>query len=152
LGSRAGLTAAGAFASLALLVGCGGGSDDDTTTPSTNPEPTVSVASPNATLPAGKVESQPGGAGDEQPNVVEVTLKIDDKLIDPPDTSVPAFFTVRLNVSSGDGRSHTIGFRGKRATVPEHGSVQLTVEGMKAGLYPLTVDGRAGAATITATS
>jgi hypothetical protein len=143
----------GALAVLALA-GAGCGSDDggDTSpTPSTNAPPTV--ITPTATAPAtppGTVESQPGGAGDEQPMVAPATFQIEDDFADPPDVSVPAFFTIRVTGVSADGKVHTIGFQGQSAKVPAGGKASFDVEGLKAGVYPVTIDGRTGAATITA--
>jgi hypothetical protein len=147
---------AGALAVVALAVaGCGSDGGGDTTTPSTNAEPTVSTppATATATAPAtrpGTVENQPGGAGDEQPAVVPATFQIEDDFADPADVSVPAFFTIRVTGVSADGKVHTIGFQGQSAKVPAGGKASFDVEGLKAGVYPVTIDGRAGAVTITA--
>lgn len=144
----------GTLAALAL-VAAGCGSDDGTTTtatPSTNPEPTVSTPTPTATAPAtrpGTVESQPGGAGDEEAAVLPATFKIDGNAVQPPDVAVPAFFTIRVTGQSADGEPHTIRFQGKTAKIPPAGKASIEVEGLKAGIYPVTIDGRTGAATIT---
>ena len=148
-----------ALAVLALAVAaCGsddGGDTDTTATPSTNAPPTVSTppAPPTATAPAtppGTVESQPGGAGDEEPAVVPATFQIEDDFADPADVAVPAFFTIRVTGVSADGKAHTIGFEGQSAKVPPGGKASFDVEGLRAGVYPVTIDGRAGAVTITA--
>jgi hypothetical protein len=146
----------GALAVLALgLVGCGSdGGDDTSSAPTTNAEPTVSVpTTPTATAPAtrpGTVESQPGGAGDEQPNVAPATFQIEDDFADPPDVSVPAFFTIRVTGVSADGKVHTIGFQGQAVKVPAGGKASFDVEGLRAGVYPVSIDDRPGAVTITA--
>jgi hypothetical protein len=152
---------AGALA-VTALVAAGCGSDDGdgggtatsapTPAPSTNAAPTVSVPTPTATAPAtrpGTVESQPGGAGDEQPAVVPATFKIDGNAIAPPDVAVPAFFTIRVTGQSSDGQAHTIGFQGQSVKIPPAGKASFEVEGLRAGIYPVTIDGREGAATIT---
>jgi hypothetical protein len=146
-----------ALAVVALAVaGCGSDDGGDaTTTPSTNAEPTVSTppATATATAPAtrpGTVENQPGGAGDEQPAVVPATFQIEDDFADPPDVSVPAFFTIRVTGVSADGKVHTIAFQGQSAKVPAGGRASFDVEGLRAGVYPVTIDGRPGAVTITA--
>jgi hypothetical protein len=155
LASRRALVS-GALAVLALAVaGCGSDGGDTASTPSTNAQPTVSVAPPaaTATTPAtrpGTVESQPGGAGDEQPAVVPATFQIEDDFADPPDVSVPAFFTIRVTGVSADGKVHIIAFQGQSAKVPAGGKASFDVEGLKAGVYPVTIDGRTGAVTITA--
>jgi hypothetical protein len=149
---------AGALATVALVAaGCGSdGGSTSSTPPSTNAQPTVSVPTPTptptATAPAtrpGTVESQPGGAGDEQPAVVPATFKINSNFVDPPDVSVPAFFTIRVTGQSGDGKAHTISFQGTSVKVPPGGKASFDVEGLRAGIYPVTIDGRPGAATIT---
>jgi hypothetical protein len=154
LASRRTLASA-TLAVLALAVAACGSDDggDTTTAPSTNAEPVVTAPPPTATAPAtrpGTVESQPGGAGDEEPAVVPATFQIEDEFADPPDVAVPAFFTIRVTGVSADGKPHTIGFQGQSAKVPAGGKASFDVEGLKAGVYPVTIDGRSGAATITA--
>lgn len=154
--------AAGALAVLALAAAGCGDDDGDVTAPATNAEPTVSLPAststptptptPTATAPAtrpGTVESQPGGAGDEQANVVPATFQIEDDFADPADVAVPAFFTIRVTGVSADGKVHTIGFQGKSAQVPANGRASFDVEGLAKGVYPVTIDGRPGAVTIT---
>jgi hypothetical protein len=144
-----------ALVAVALVAaGCGSDGGSTSSTPSTNAEPTVSVPAATATAtapasPPGTVESQPGGAGDEQPAVVPATFKINGNFVDPPDVSVPAFFTIRVTGQSGDGKAHTISFQGSSAKIPEGGKASFDVEGLRAGIYPVNIDGRPGAATIT---
>ncbi len=63
--------------------------------------------------------------------------------------AVPAFFTIRVTGQSADGEQHTISFQGKSVKIPPAGKASFDVEGLKAGIYPVDVDGRIGAATIT---
>ncbi len=109
----------------------------------------VPATTPTSSRPPGTVESQPGGAGDEQPMVVPATFKIDGNFADPPEVDVPAFFRIRVTGESKDGKQHTIAFQGTSVTVPAGGKASFEVDGLKAGLYPVTVDGRTGAATIS---
>jgi hypothetical protein len=95
---------AGALAGVALVAAGCGSDDGDSTAPSTSAAPTVSIPSATATAPAtrpGTVESQPGGAGDEEANVAPATFQIEDDFADPPDVAVPAFFTIRVTGVSG---------------------------------------------------
>jgi hypothetical protein len=152
LASSRTLTAAALVVVALVAAGCGSDGGSTSSTPSTNAQPTVSVPTPTATAPAtrpGTVESQPGGAGDEQPAVVPATFKINGNSVDPPDVSVPAFFTIRVTGQSTDGKAHTIGFQGTSVKVPPDGKASFDVEGLRAGIYPVTIDGRPGAATIT---
>ncbi len=112
--------------------------------PTTAPAPAVTTPGPTTTSP----EDQPGGAGDEQPAVVPAVFTIAAGGVTPPRVEVPAFFTIRVTGVSQDGQAHTIAFRGKSADVPAGGRASLRVTGLKAGEYPVTIDGDAGAATI----
>lgn len=113
----------------------------------------VPAQTPTATAPStrpGTVESQPGGAGDEQANVIPATFQIDETFALPVNVDVPAFFTIRVTGVSHDGKAHTIGFQGESAKVPAGGQASFDVEGVKAGVYPVSIDNRPGAVTITA--
>jgi hypothetical protein len=68
--------------------------------------------------------------------------------VTPPEVEVPAFFSIELVGISRDGHPHILGFRGVEVRVPAGGRGSATFEGLRSGRYPVTVDGRAGAATI----
>ena len=139
------------MSALALAAaGCGGDDSGDTTPATTNtPAPTTN-AEPTVTTPPGTVESQPGGAGDEEAAVVPATFRITGDAATPADVAVPAFFTIRVTGVSSDGKAHTIAFEGQSAEVPAGGRASFDVEGLRAGTYPVAIDGRPDAATITA--
>lgn len=141
-----------ALAAAALMVaGCG---DDDGPSTATTPPPPVTAApapepEPEAEpLPEGEVEQQEGGAGDEVPMAVPARLRIDGTSVRPKRVSVPAFFTIRVIGVSADGEPHRVEFQGGAVDVPAGGRASFDVEGLRDGSYPVTIDGREGAATI----
>jgi hypothetical protein len=145
-------TAAAILAALALLVasGCGdSGSGDDggsTASTATTTGPSTTTAPP-ATATTGP-EDQPGGAGDQAGTIVRATFTFADGGVTPAQVAVPAFFKIRVTGVSQDGKPHTISFQGGHADVPAGGHASFKVEGLKAGRYPVTIDGSSGAATI----
>jgi hypothetical protein len=164
--------AAGAIAVAALLVVSGCGSDDPGAgsathgvgTPATATgtgllPPTTSTpaaaATATATTPATtptSPEDQEGGAGDEQAAVVPATFTFAAGGVRPARVEVPPFFTIRLSGVSDDGRAHRIGFQGRTIAVPSGTTRSATFTGLKAGTYPVDVDGAAGAAQIVVTA
>jgi hypothetical protein len=79
------------------------------------------------------------------------TIGAGDKLT-PPTVSSPAFLAVALTVVSGDGKSHRVLLRTPTPhalTVPAHGRASVLIPGLRAGSYPLEIDGaRHGALSI----
>jgi len=142
-----------ALAAALLAAGCGGDDDGAATTAAATPTATAPAATvapePAAEpLPEGEVEQQEGGAGDEQPIAVPARLRIDGTTVRPPRVSVPAFLTIRVIGVSADGEPHRVEFQGGAVDVPAGGRASFDVEGLRAGRYPVTIDGREGAATI----
>jgi hypothetical protein len=69
----------------------------------------------------------------------------------PATVSSPAFIAIRLTVVSADGNSHHVVLLGPRPSslsVPAQGQASALVPGLKAGRYPLQVDGVTRAALI----
>jgi hypothetical protein len=152
LASKRGLLGAALAVTALAVAGCGSDKGSDST-PSTNPEPTISVQTTplpaqTSTTPPGTVEQQEGGGGDESGNVVPVDFKVNENFVDPPSVDVPAFFRMKITVESADKKPHTVAFSGKQVTVPAGGKADFTVDGLKKGVYPVTIDGRTGAAVI----
>lgn len=168
MASRATALIGAALAAVLLAAGCGddGGGD---TVPATTTAPPATTQAPPPTADAGTVtappppatvtegrppptatspEDQPGGAGDEEAAVVPARLRISGTRVTPPEVAVPAFFTIRVTGVSADGEPHTIAFQGTTVDVPAGRRASFDVEGLRAGRYPVTVDGREGAATI----
>ena len=66
--------------------------------------------------------------------------------LSPATITAPAHIPVALTVISGDGRSHRVLVRTPVQyvlTVPAHGRGSILLTGLKAGRYPLDVDGTA---------
>jgi hypothetical protein len=62
----------------------------------------------------------------------------------PPTVSIPAFIAVAVSVRSTASGAHVIHVRTPRPvtiTVPGHGSASVMIPGLRAGTYPITVDG-----------
>ncbi|MBX5441208.1 MAG: hypothetical protein IRZ32_06730 [Solirubrobacteraceae bacterium] len=162
MASRRRTAAVAALAAAAALAGAGCGGDDGAATTATGPattgaaatadaEPAPATAAPRTEpAPAGTVEQQEGGAGDEEPARVTARLRIDGATVRPARVSVPAFFTIRVVGVSADGEPHRVEFAGGAVDVPAGGRAAFEVEGLRDGTHPVTVDGREGAAEIVA--
>jgi hypothetical protein len=59
----------------------------------------------------------------------------------PPTIIVPPQFPVELTVVSGDGRAHRVVLHGRSLTVPAQGRAETLINGLRAGSYPLRIDG-----------
>jgi hypothetical protein len=66
--------------------------------------------------------------------------------LSPSTVSAPAFLAVRLTVVSHDGQSHRVLVRTPtphQLMVPAHGHASVLIPGLRAGRYPLEIDGAA---------
>lgn len=135
------------------LAGCGssnsGGSGAGTTSPAgSTPTASIPLAPPpptDATTPTSKAktqtaspESQPGGAGDEQPIRVPATFLAGRGQLEPRSVSVPAFLAVQVTIVSGDSQPHVYDIEtptAHRLTVPAGGRAGVRIPGLKAGRY-----------------
>ncbi len=95
-------------------------------------------------------EEQPGGAGDEEAVRVPAEFTVGADGVSPATVSVPAFLTVELVVRSTDGRAHAVTVAGTTVQVPAGGSAARRLEGLKAGRYPIGVDGAASSSALVA--
>jgi hypothetical protein len=153
------------------LAGCGGGDDDAgtsapapaapapaRTTPAPAPAGTAAAPGTTATAPAATIpqdtrttggaspESAPGGAGDEQPIRVPAEFSLTGDQVTPGKVTVPAFLPVELRFRAADGRAHDVLVRTPtptRLSVPASGTATQVIDGLRAGLYLIVVDGRA---------
>jgi hypothetical protein len=121
-----------------FLAGCGGAnSSASSSTPTTSltiapltptsqttaTETTVTLTqTANARVPA-TFTINPGGA------------------VTPPTITVPPQFTVQLTVISADGRGHHAVLHGESLVVPARGKASTLIRGLRAGSYPLELDG-----------
>jgi hypothetical protein len=164
LASRRLIAAVAVGAAALAAAGCGGNdasSSVTTTTPTvatvttptqvTIPQTTPTATTPpaaTATTPSTSPETQPGGAGDEGGMRVPAAFTFAAGGVTPTEVKVPAFFQIELVGIANDGKAHTLGFQGETIDVPAGGRGQRTFTGLRKGTYPVTIDGRAGAATI----
>jgi hypothetical protein len=141
----------GLFALLLLALGGCGGDDEPTTTRAegTTSEQTTSTQetqtnAPNPeteTLPddgdgtgTGSPESQPGGAGDEEPARTLALFSGENGKITPPVVRVPAFISIRVELRSADGGEYSLDFGDKTIKVPgELSSASTTFDGLRPG-------------------
>jgi hypothetical protein len=141
----------GLLALLLLAVGGCGGDDEPASTRAegTVPERTTSTQetqtnAPNPeteTLPndgdgtgTGSPESQPGGAGDEEPARALALFSGENGKITPPVVRVPAFISIRVELRSGDGAEYSLRFGGRSIEVGAAlNSVSTTFDGLRPG-------------------
>ena len=72
-------------------------------------------------------------------------------MLTPPTVTAPAHIPVALTVISGDARSHRVLVRTPiqyALTVPAHGRGSILLTDLKAGRYPLDIDGTARGALV----
>jgi hypothetical protein len=60
--------------------------------------------------------------------------------VTPPTITIPAHLPVELIVIS-NGQAHRIGLRSTKLSVQPHAQAEALIDGLKAGSYPLKVDG-----------
>jgi hypothetical protein len=151
--------AAPVVAALALaLSGCGGDDEEQAATTETRPPPTAEPAptateetetegqaeteatdtepepAPGDAEPPESPEDQPGGAGDEEPARSLALFRGEDGRITPRTVRVPAFISIRVELSSEDGEEYGLTFEGETIRVGGGlGSVSTTIDGLRPG-------------------
>jgi hypothetical protein len=92
------------------------------------------------------VKNPAGGSGSAR---VPATFTIRASGVSPATVSAPAFLAVQVTAISADGQPHTVVVQvpGKQRTlsVPAHGRASVLIPGLKAGDYPVEIDGKARA-------
>jgi hypothetical protein len=126
---RPGLTAlAAAVALLPALAGCGGDDEEQAATTEAQPPPTAAETAPASP------EAQPGGAGDEEPARSLALFSGEDGRIAPRTIRVPAYISIRVELSSEDGEEYGLTFEGETIRVSGGlGSVSTTIDGLRPG-------------------
>jgi hypothetical protein len=149
------------------VVGCGGGNTGPGTTDPTASAPDATAPPPDATQPGtGPVTTPPttttaptptqttapGGDGGEQAVRVPASfVVVPGGRLRPPTITVPPFLAVEFSIRSSDGKPHRLVLHtpsphaldvaaGRRAAV--------RIPGLRAGRYPVTLDGRAAGALV----
>jgi hypothetical protein len=109
------------------------------------PAPTTTATAPTATtgVPSGGGESQPGGAGDEEPARTPAAFRVGAAAITPRKVTVAAFLAVDVALTA-QGQSRTIVLDapgGGTFQVAAGGTRHVRLAGLKPGDYPLTSGG-----------
>ena len=141
------------------VAGCGGDDEDSATTeaqqpPTAEPAPTATdeteaeapQPTETATEPEPETDSdggaeapaspedQPGGAGDEEPARSLALFTGEGGRITPRTIRVPAFISIRVELSSEDGREYGLTFGGETIRVSAGlASVSTTIDGLRPG-------------------
>jgi hypothetical protein len=143
---------------LLALAGCGGDDEDQAATTETGPPPTAEPApteadeaeteteaeqeptetepetEPGDDAPPTSPEDLPGGAGDEEPARSLAMFSGDNGRITPRTVRVPAFISIRVELSSEDGQEYGLTFEGETIRVATGlGSVSTTIDGLRPG-------------------
>lgn len=120
-----------------------------TTTATTVDPSTATLQEPTATAPTttpGTTTSEIGPADDGEAARVPATFAIDGGGVTPGRVRVPAFLTIAISASSGDGRAHTLRIATPKGPitlqVPPGGSASKDVEGLPDGEYLIAIDGQ----------
>jgi hypothetical protein len=162
------------LAALALVTGaCGGGntgagpageptaSAPDATAPPTDAtQPgTGPVTTPTATTPAhtltersggGSSGGTTGGGGEEAVRVPAAFTAAGGRLT-PPTITVPPFLAVEVALTSGDGKPHRLTLQTPvphTLTAPAGRRAAIRIPGLRAGRYPVLLDGRSAGALV----
>jgi hypothetical protein len=140
-----------------IAVGCGDGDRVARTTeqapitaPTTStpaPPPTTTTApAPVPTTPATTPTTPPtGGAGDEGGIHVPAHFEVSGAQVTPESIEVPAFLTIELSVKSVDGHAHVMSVTTTtgqvRVPVAAGATATRTLQGLRPGEYPISLDG-----------
>jgi hypothetical protein len=94
--------------------------------------PDEEAESPGEALPS--PEDQPGGAGDEEPARSLALFSGEDGRIAPRTVRVPAYISIRVELSSEDGQEYGLTFEGETIRVSGGlASVSTTIDGLRPG-------------------
>lgn len=131
----------------------------DATQPGTAPSATQTTPGrTEATGGAGADGAGSGGAppvasGEEEEEAVRVpaAFVVTVAGLEPPQVTVPPLLAVELSVRADDGRAHRIEVRTPQPAVLEvaaGGRAAVRIDGLRAGRYPVLVDGREAGALV----
>lgn len=151
------------------LAGCGGGSHSSATSPSSATTTTSTTGSgatatrsasagsggagrssgasssgAGASGASGAGSGASGGGGAINARVPATYHLGSGGRLTPPTISVPAFIAVEITIASSDVRPHTVQVRTPvphTLRVPARGRAAVRIPGLRAGTYPITVDG-----------
>ena len=140
----------GAVALVLLAAGCGAGSkragaSSTTSTGSTSTSATPTGASTTGTATTSSIPASNGASTAILPAQLVVNA---DGSVTPPTIGGPAGTAVLLTVASHTNHQVEVEAGSKSLTVAPGGHASVRLAGLKAGRYPITVDGRARAALV----
>ena len=136
-----------------ILTACGGSKSTSTSSTPTTPltTPPLTTTSPTSatetTVTLTQTSTPKTSTGAINVRVPARFTILPSGSLTPPTVTIPAHLPVELIVVS-DGHPHRITLRSTTFTVAAHGQAEKLLDGLKAGSYPLKVDG-APKATLT---
>jgi hypothetical protein len=116
------------------------------TAPTTAP-PAKTTMTPTETQPPGDT----GGGGEQEVRVPASFVVAQGGRLTPPTITVPPFLAVEISIRSDDGKPHELVLqtpvpRALQVTAGERAAVRIA--GLRAGRYPVTLDGRPAGALV----
>jgi len=153
-----------------MAAGCGGGSTgtgpageptasapEATAPPTDATQPGTTAVTPPPTTtaqPRTRAQTEPpgdGGGGEQAVRVPASFVVAPGGRLTPPTITVPPFLAVELSLRAGDGRPHRLVVQ----TTPPHTlrvaagqRAAIRIHGLRAGRYPVTLDGRRAGALV----
>ena len=133
-----------------LLGGCGGSKHSSSAAAttahpgSTRQAGTATTSTLSSSAPTGTTTTQAGSAAATNARVPATFAIEGGGKLTPASVSIPAFLAIELTAISGDGRPHTMTVNGRVTVtlhVPPRGSASALMPGLRAGRYPVIVDG-----------
>jgi hypothetical protein len=134
----------GPVAVVLLAAGCGAASKTTTTAPTAHGQ-TVTIAPTSATHTTGSIASSNGASTAVLP--ASFVVNADDSL-SPPLISGPVDTTIQLIVISRASHPLTVTVASHSLSVQPGGHASTRIQGLKAGRYPIAVNGRGRAALV----
>ena len=103
------------------------------------------------TEPRAPTQTEPADGGEQQVRVPASFVVAPGGRLTPSTITVPPFLAVEISIRADDGRPHTLVLR----TTPPHtlrvaagGRAAVRIRGLRAGRYPVTLDGRRAGALL----
>jgi hypothetical protein len=137
---------------LLMIGGCGGSGHSSSSVAQTTSSTTTTLASTSTTTTASKKRSKQGSTGAINARIPARFEVLAGGRLNPPQISIPAEIPVQVTVVSKDGRSHRVVVMTspvRPLSVPAGGQSSVLITGLKAGRYPIKLDGTAAGLLVT---